>query len=61
MKASTPVPQDITHTILTVLSIGVLITASFWILSPFLISIIWATVIVIATWPVLDSLEARFA
>jgi predicted PurR-regulated permease PerM len=61
MKASTPVPQDITHTILTVLSIGVLITASFWILSPFLISIIWATVIVIATWPVLERLEARFA
>jgi predicted PurR-regulated permease PerM len=61
MKASTPVPRDITHTVLSVLSIGVLIAASFWILSPFLTSIIWAAVVVIATWPVLERLEARFA
>jgi predicted PurR-regulated permease PerM len=46
---------------LTVLAIGMLIAASFWILFPFLISIIWAGVIVIATWPVLEKLETRFA
>jgi predicted PurR-regulated permease PerM len=53
--------QDLTHTILAVLSIGILIAASFWTLRPFLTSIIWAGLIVIATWPVLEKLEARFA
>jgi len=61
MRAKIPETRDLTHTILAVLSIGVLIAASFWILSPFLTSIIWAGLIVIATWPVLEKLEARFA
>jgi predicted PurR-regulated permease PerM len=51
MRAKLPVPNDITHTTLAVLSIGALIVASFWVLSPFLFSIIWAGLIVIATWP----------
>jgi predicted PurR-regulated permease PerM len=61
MKERQPVSRDLTHTILAALSIGVLIAASFWILSPFLISIIWAGLIVIATWPVLERFEKRFA
>ena len=61
MRSQLPVPRDLTHTILAVLSIGVLIAASFWILRPFLASIVWAGLIVIATWPVLEKLEARFA
>ena len=61
MRPKLPMPRDITHTTLAVLFIGVLIAASFWILSPFLISIIWAGVIVIATWPILEKLEARVA
>lgn len=61
MRAQLPVSGDITHTTLAVLSIGALIVSCFWILSPFLISIIWAGLIVIATWPVLEKLEAKFA
>jgi predicted PurR-regulated permease PerM len=61
MRAKFPVSPDITHSTLAVLSIGVLILSCFWILSPFLISIIWAGLIVIATWPLLEKLEARFA
>jgi predicted PurR-regulated permease PerM len=61
MRAKFPIPRDITHTTLSVLFIGVLIAASFWILRPFVISIIWAAVIVIATWPILERLEARVA
>ena len=49
--------QDITRTMLAVLFIGILIAASFWILRPFLTSIIWATIIVVATWPVLLKLQ----
>jgi len=59
MKANTPVSRDITHTILAVLVIGLLILSSFWILRPFLIAIIWAGVIAVATWPTLLALQAR--
>jgi predicted PurR-regulated permease PerM len=61
MKEKTHISLDVTHTTLAVLFIGVLIAASFWILRPFLTSIIWAALIVIATWPLLESLEARIA
>lgn len=61
MRAKVPETHDLTHTVLSVLSIGILIAASFWTLLPFLTSIIWAGLIVIATWPVLEKLEARFA
>ncbi len=53
--------RDLTHTTLAVLFIGLLIIATFWVLSPFLTSIIWAGLVVIATWPVLEKLETRFA
>jgi predicted PurR-regulated permease PerM len=61
MRDKFPDSRDLTHTVLAVLSIGILIAASFWTLRPFLTSIIWAGLIVIATWPVLEKLEARFA
>jgi predicted PurR-regulated permease PerM len=61
MRTKLPVTRDLTHTVLSVLFIGLLIIATFWVLRPFLISIIWAGLIVIATWPVLEKLEARFA
>ena len=49
--------QDITRTMLAVLFIGILIAAGFWILRPFITSIIWATIIVVATWPVMIALQ----
>lgn len=45
--------QDITRTIFAVLFIGGLIAGSLWILQPFLPAVIWATMIVVASWPVL--------
>lgn len=48
-----PSSRDLTRGTLAVLSIGTLITASVWILLPFLLSIIWATMIVVATWPLM--------
>jgi predicted PurR-regulated permease PerM len=50
---------DLTHTILSVLFIGILIAGSFWVMRPFLMPLIWGAVIVIATWPVFERLEAR--
>jgi predicted PurR-regulated permease PerM len=51
--------RDITRTVLSVLFIVGLIGSSVWILRPFLGVIIWATTIVVATWPLLVALEAR--
>jgi predicted PurR-regulated permease PerM len=55
----TPVRHDITRTTLAVLFIGLLIAASFWILLPFLTSLIWATMVVVATWPLMINIQTR--
>jgi predicted PurR-regulated permease PerM len=54
---SDPIP-DLTRTTLQLLVIGALIAGSFWILRPFLMPLIWAAMIVVATWPVLLQLQA---
>ncbi len=50
---------EVTRTTLAVLAIGALLGVSFWIVRPFLAALIWATMIVVATWPVLVSLQRR--
>ena len=52
-------PRDLVRTTLGVLFIGALIVASFWIMRPFIAATIWATMLVVATWPVLLWFEAR--
>ncbi len=51
-------PRDITRSVLAVLFIVVLIGSSIWILRPFLGAIIWAATIVVATWPLMISVQA---
>jgi predicted PurR-regulated permease PerM len=51
--AATARPRDLTLIVLAVLFIIVLIAASFWILRPFLLSLVWTTMIVVATWPLM--------
>jgi predicted PurR-regulated permease PerM len=51
--------NDLTRTVLTVLFIGGLIASSFWVLRPFLGALVWATMIVAATWPAMLALERR--
>jgi predicted PurR-regulated permease PerM len=50
---------DLARTVLAVLLLGVLIVGSFWILRPFLLSLLWAITIVVATWPLMLMLQAR--
>lgn len=50
---------DLARTTLGVLFIGGLMLASFWVLRPFLGAFIWATMIVVATWPILRTLQDR--
>ena len=50
---------DLTRTLLTVLFGGLLLLGSLWIMRPFLLSITWACMIVVAAWPLLRGLERR--
>jgi predicted PurR-regulated permease PerM len=43
--------RDIVQATLAILFIGIMIIASFWILRPFLTALVWATMIVVTTWP----------
>lgn len=52
-------PHDLARSTLQLLFIGVLIAGSFWVLKPFLLALIWATMIVVATWPLLLSAQSR--
>jgi predicted PurR-regulated permease PerM len=51
---------DLGRITLSVLFIGGLIASSLWILAPFLGAFIWATMIVVATWPMLRRIERAF-
>ncbi|HVN33805.1 MAG TPA: AI-2E family transporter YdiK [Casimicrobiaceae bacterium] len=44
---------DLTRTVLAVLLIATLIATSLWVLRPFLLALVWATMIVVATWPLM--------
>jgi predicted PurR-regulated permease PerM len=50
---------DLTRILFAVVGIGGLIASSFWVLQPFLPAIVWATTIVVATWPTLLALQRR--
>jgi predicted PurR-regulated permease PerM len=53
VNPAAPSERDLTRGTLAVLFILGLTTASFWILSPFLPALLWATTIVISTWPLM--------
>jgi len=50
--------HDLTRTTLAVLFIGLLIVASLWTIWPFVSATVWATMIVIATWPILLRIQS---
>jgi predicted PurR-regulated permease PerM len=50
-------PADVTHATLSVLFLALLVTATFWLLSPFLTSILWAIIVSVAAWPILLRVE----
>jgi predicted PurR-regulated permease PerM len=51
--------SDLTRTVFAVLLMLILISAAFYVLRPFLLPMIWAMTIVVATWPVMLNLQAR--
>lgn len=54
----TPKAYDLTQVTLAVLFIGGLMVATFWVLKPFLSALIWAAMIVVATWPLMLKVQA---
>ncbi|HKO88104.1 MAG TPA: AI-2E family transporter YdiK [Burkholderiales bacterium] len=54
-----PIASDLARNTLGVLSLGLLIAASLWILWPFLGATIWAGMVVVATWPIMIGLQKR--
>lgn len=53
--------RDLPRTVLGVLALLAMIAAALWILRPFLLAIVWATMIVVATWPLMLGLQRRLA
>ena len=51
--------NDLVKNIIVVALIGALLLGSFWIVKPFLPALIWASMIVIATWPLLVIVEKK--
>jgi predicted PurR-regulated permease PerM len=49
---------DLARTTFQLLALGALILSSFWIVRPFLVAGTWATMIAVATWPVLLRLQS---
>jgi predicted PurR-regulated permease PerM len=50
---------DVTRTTILVLVIGVLLVASLWTMQAFIGPLVWATAIVVATWPMLEGVQRR--
>ena len=55
---SVPRP-DLPRIVLVIIFVLGLILGSAWILAPFMGAIIWATTIVVTTWPILEKLQRR--
>ncbi|MFL5423228.1 MAG: AI-2E family transporter YdiK [Myxococcales bacterium] len=51
--------HELTRITLCVLGIGILIAGSLRVLEPFLVSILWATTIVVSTWSLMLAAQAR--
>src|SRR5215469_10330772 len=56
---ATPV-NNLPRTVMGVLAIAGLLLGSLWVVRPFVGPGIWAVTIVVATWPLLRKLQARF-
>jgi predicted PurR-regulated permease PerM len=50
---------ELIRSLLVVSILGILFVFSLWVLKPFLPSLIWATMIAVATWPMMLAVQAR--
>jgi len=59
MTAS-PRRHDLAEIILGVVALASLIVGAVWVMRPFLLALVWAAMIAVATWPILLWLQRRF-
>ena len=59
MTRPPPPAYDLTRIVLGVVFLLLMTGASLWVLQPFLPALVWATMVVIATWPLMRAVEAR--
>jgi predicted PurR-regulated permease PerM len=55
----TPILRDLPRIVLVVLAIFLMIVAGLWVLRPFALAIVWATMIVVATWQRMLGLQRK--
>src|SRR5258705_277188 len=54
-----PTLRELPRVVLAVLFIAIIIVASLWIMQPFLPALIWSTLVVVSTWPVMLAVQRR--
>lgn len=59
MKPDSLQAHGLARTVLALLFMSILVAASFWVMHLFFTSLIWATMIVVSTWPLMLKVEAR--
>jgi predicted PurR-regulated permease PerM len=59
MKTSAMPVRDLARITLGVVFIAFMIVASLWVLLPFIGATVWATMVVVATWPIMIAVQAR--
>ncbi len=52
--------QGLTRTAFALFFMAILFAASFWVLHLFLTAVVWAAMIVVSTWPLMQGIQARF-
>jgi len=52
-------PRDLPQTLFGIIIILTLLCSALWILHPFLLSVVWAGLIVIATWPLYTTVQRK--
>jgi len=59
IEATVAKRDDLPRTVFRIAILSTLIVGTLWTLRPFLGAVIWATTVVVATWPVMLALQAR--
>lgn len=54
-----PPRRDLARVVFVLVCLAALVGGSLWVLRPFLPALVWATMIVVATWPLLTGLQRR--
>jgi len=52
--------SELARAALQLLTLGTLVVASFWVIKPFIVALVWAATMAVATWPLLLRMQGWF-